>query len=401
MNDDVLVTADNVSKKFCRDLKNSLWYGVSDIVGEMACRNGNRLELRTNEFWAVKDVSFELRRGECLGLIGPNGAGKSTLLRLLNGLIKPDIGTISVRGRVGALIALGAGFNPILTGRENIYVNGSVLGLSKHEIDRKLDEIIAFAEISDFIDAPVQTYSSGMQVRLGFAIAVQMEPDVLLIDEVLAVGDAGFRGKCYNAIYDLNKNCAVIFVSHTMQHVSRLCTFLMVLDRGKESFYGTNIPRGIEKYMELFDREQGLVIEPGASKITNIALSAPRTGDHYEIHYGDALSIQFDAHIEQTHPSIEISIGIANQSLELVAQCNSGPVTNIPWKGKAKRIDLSIEKLHITPGKYYLSIIMRDCNTNTMLSWHHLTTKLTVRGHFYSPAPIAYEGAWNIISVEQ
>ena len=281
MNDDVLVKVDNVSKKFCRDLKKSLWYGVNDIAGEVFCRNGKRLDLRKEEFWALKDVSFELRRGECLGLIGPNGAGKSTLLRLLNGLINPDNGEISVRGRVGALIALGAGFNPILTGRENIYVNGAVLGLTKREIDKKLDEIIDFAEIGDFIDAPVQSYSSGMQVRLGFAIAVQMEPDVLFIDEVLAVGDVGFRGKCYNAIYDMNKDAAVIFVSHTMQHISRLCTHLMVLDHGKEYFYSNNVPLGIERYIGLFDSEKSLVIEPEKSKILNIKLSAKQLKDYY------------------------------------------------------------------------------------------------------------------------
>ena len=144
--------------------------------------------LRDGEFFAVKDVSFELRRGDCLGLLGHNGAGKTTLLKMLNGLIKPDAGSIMMRGRVGALIALGAGFNPILTGRENIYINGSVLGLTKKEIDAKIDEIIDFAEIREFIDMPVQSYSSGMAGRLGFAVATALDPDVLIVDEVLAVG---------------------------------------------------------------------------------------------------------------------------------------------------------------------------------------------------------------------
>ena len=159
--------------------------------------------LRDGEFWAVNDVSFELRRGECLGLIGHNGAGKTTLLKMLNGLIKPDAGSITIRGRVGALIALGAGFNPILTGRENIYINGSVLGLSKKEIDGKIDEIIDFAEIGEFIDSPVQNYSSGMSVRLGFSIASSLSPDVLILDEVLAVGDIGFVIKCLNRVRQL------------------------------------------------------------------------------------------------------------------------------------------------------------------------------------------------------
>ncbi|MEM1013338.1 MAG: ATP-binding cassette domain-containing protein, partial [Planctomycetota bacterium] len=162
---DVLIKVDGVGKKFCRDLKRSLWYGVKDLAAEVTGRPGERDNLRRDEFWAVDDVSFEVRRGECLGLIGHNGAGKSTLLKMLNGLIKPDRGSITMRGRIGALIELGAGFNPILTGRENVYVNGSVLGMTKKEIDRKFDAILDFAEIEDFIDAPVQTYSSGMKVR--------------------------------------------------------------------------------------------------------------------------------------------------------------------------------------------------------------------------------------------
>src|SRR5690606_278607 len=210
MSDEVLVRVENVSKKFCRDLKRSLWYGVKDILTEIYGSRKEQDHLRRHEFWAVNDVSFELRRGECLGLIGHNGAGKSTLLKILNGLIKPDRGRVVIKGRVGALIELGAGFNPILTGRENVYVNGSILGLSKSEIARKLEAIVEFSEIGEFIDTPVQYYSSGMRIRLGFAIAAQLEPDVLLVDEVLAVGDIGFVLKCFNKMDALLKNTGII-----------------------------------------------------------------------------------------------------------------------------------------------------------------------------------------------
>jgi lipopolysaccharide transport system ATP-binding protein len=195
-----VVEVEQVSKKFCRRLRYSLWYGLVDLGAELTAQNGNgELRLRHAEFLAVDDVSFELRRGECIGLIGHNGAGKSTLLKMLNGLVRPDKGKITMRGRVGALIELGAGFSPILTGRENVYINGAVLGFSKSEIDAKFDEIIDFAELDDAIDAPVQTYSSGMYVRLGFAVAAQLNPDIFLIDELLAVGDTGFRMKCFSA----------------------------------------------------------------------------------------------------------------------------------------------------------------------------------------------------------
>jgi len=250
---EVLVRVNNISKKFCRSLKKSLWYGMQDIGSELTGRKYDR-ELRPDEFWSVKDVSFELRRGECLGLIGRNGAGKTTLLRMLNGLIKPDKGSIEINGKIGGLIALGAGFNPILTGRENIYVNGSILGLSKAEIEAKFEEIIEFAEIGEFIDAPVQTYSSGMSVRLGFAVAVVLiKPDVLLLDEVLAVGDMGFVLKCFRKIDLLIPNCAVIFVSHSMPQVSRIATDIALLEKGQPVYQGKNVSEGIDLYYSKFD----------------------------------------------------------------------------------------------------------------------------------------------------
>lgn len=402
MNDDVLVKVDNISKKFCRDLKKSLWYGVNDIAGEVFCRNGKRLDLRKEEFWALKDVSFELRRGECLGLIGPNGAGKSTLLRLLNGLIKPDSGEISVRGRVGALIALGAGFNPILTGRENIYVNGSVLGLTKREIDKKLDEIIDFAEIGDFIDAPVQSYSSGMQVRLGFAIAVQMEPDVLFIDEVLAVGDVGFRGKCYNAIYDMNKGAAVIFVSHTMQHISRLCSEVMVMDRGEVTFHSNNVTKAIEEYINLFHFEESNIIEPGESKIRDIILLANKNGDFYELKFGDDLIMQLDAYIEKIYKNIELSLSIISQDLQLIAQCNSKyNKIDIQNNHRKNCFLIRIPKLNLSSGTYYISITMRCADTDLILSWHHLAFRLKIISDFLGAAPIQYSAEWKIESTNR
>jgi len=244
---EVLIKVEGVSKKFCKDLKRSLWYGMIDIarsvVGGAPSEN-----LREGEFWAVRDVSFEVRRGECLGLIGHNGAGKSTLLKMLNGLINPDEGRIEMHGKIGALIELGAGFNPILTGRENVYNNGAVLGFSKAEIDRKFDDIVAFAEIEDFIDMPVQNYSSGMKVRLGFAIASQMEPDILIIDEVLAVGDAAFRAKCINQIMSNLDKMAVIFVSHSMIQVGRICNLIVLLDHGIIKVNGNEVFKGIEAY---------------------------------------------------------------------------------------------------------------------------------------------------------
>jgi homopolymeric O-antigen transport system ATP-binding protein len=250
---DTLVKVEGASKKFSLSLKRSLWYGMQDLGNELlGRRHGGDGQLRTGEFWAVRDVSFELRRGECLGLIGHNGAGKTTLLRMLNGLIKPDQGRIEIRGKVGALIALGAGFNPILTGRENIYTNASVLGLGKREVDAKLDEIIDFAEIGKFIDSPVQNYSTGMNLRLGFSVAALLiEPDVLFLDEVLAVGDIGFIIKCLNRVRKLTANSAVVFVSHAMTYVSAFCTRVLVMKNGETLLNTTKVGEGVDCYLAL------------------------------------------------------------------------------------------------------------------------------------------------------
>ena len=235
MSNELLIQVENVSKKFCRNLKTSLWYGIQDIAKDLAGRSGYTEQLRPREFWALHDISFELKRGDSLGLIGSNGAGKSTLLKLLNGLIKPDQGRVTVRGKMGALIELGAGFNPILTGRENIYVNAAVLGIPKRQVDRILDEIIDFAELEEFIDTPVQSYSSGMRVRLGFAVAAQLKPDILIVDEVLAVGDASFRRKCINYMQNLfeSGDTTVILVSHNLRNIEQVCRQVIYLERGQ------------------------------------------------------------------------------------------------------------------------------------------------------------------------
>lgn len=231
---DVVIAVNQVSKKFCRDLKTSLFYGVQDIAADVSGRRRKSDRLRKGEFWALKDISFVLHRGDALGLIGANGAGKSTLLRILSGLIKPDTGSVMVDGQVAPLIALGAGFNPILTGRENIYANMSILGLSTRAIKKQFDDVVDFAELWEAIDAPVQSYSSGMAARLGFACAIHVEPEILLIDEVLAVGDIKFKMKCHQRLRKLReKGTAFILVSHNAHSVLNVCASSVYLAKGQ------------------------------------------------------------------------------------------------------------------------------------------------------------------------
>ena len=264
-NDDVVLSVQGLSKKFCRSLKSSLFYGMQDIASELIGARTESNELRDGEFWALKDVSFELKKGESLGLVGANGSGKTTLLRIISGLIKPDTGSIKITGRVAPLIALGAGFNTILTGRENIYVNMSILGLSREEIDEKFDEVVEFAEIGNAIDAPVQTYSSGMAARLGFACAIHTEPDILLIDEVLAVGDIKFRTKCQNKLYRLRNEskASFVFVSHNSNAISVVCSNALYLKKGKVISLGNTLEI-IHKY------EEEIFLEKATNKLNSV-----------------------------------------------------------------------------------------------------------------------------------
>lgn len=359
---ETLVKVENISKKFCRDLKRSLWYGMKDLSSELLCRsqNGDR-ELRRDEFWAVKDVSFELKRGDCLGLIGSNGAGKSTLLKLLNGLIKPDGGRISIKGRIGALIELGAGFNPILTGRENIYINGSVLGLSGREIQRQFNRIVDFAELGEFIDMPVQNYSSGMKVRLGFSVAAHLDPDVLIIDEVLAVGDAGFRTKCSDRIGKISKDSAIILVSHSMLEVARVASKVLLMKNGGAIFSGSDVAYGIRKYFHQFENNSEKVSGGWKTcKVHEINLRSntkKNDGNFVKIEYGDPLEIEIVYTLDKSILNSLINIAFFDRQKRNVAQCSSikagYKVVNPSGIMKSK---VMIERIPFNMGNYDVSV---------------------------------------------
>src|SRR6185436_5981564 len=218
---------------------------LSSAFGAGIGSNGNGHEIRNpkseirNSFWALDDVSFEVKRGAVVGIIGRNGAGKSTLLKILSRITKPTRGHATINGRVGSLLEVGTGFHPELSGRENIYLNGAILGMRKSEIERKFDEIVAFAEVEKFIDTPVKRYSSGMYVRLAFAVAAHMETEVLLVDEVLAVGDAEFQKKCFSKITDIrHEGRTIAIVSHNLAAVRNICTHGLKIERGRATHQG-------------------------------------------------------------------------------------------------------------------------------------------------------------------
>ena len=211
-------------------------------------------KLKFNEFLAVNDVSFNVEKGETLGLIGTNGAGKSTTLKLISGILKPTSGTIITRGNIVPMLELGAGFDPELTGKENIYLNGAILGYSKEYLESKYDEIVDFAEIREFIDMSIRNYSSGMMARLAFSIASVVQPEILIVDEILAVGDVNFQKKSYNRMQELmNGGATVLFVSHDLEKIEEMCDHVIWLDKGKVKQYGT-----AKEVVSAYKKEQGI-----------------------------------------------------------------------------------------------------------------------------------------------
>ena len=449
-----LIKVEGVSKKFCLSLKKSLWYGLCDMGRELTGRrhgsvhaevggqksaarqidSSTRLTandtnsqlvsrgdaetqrqqpitidqppstinqepgLRPKEFWAVHDVSFELKRGECLGLIGRNGAGKTTLLKMLNGLIKPDAGRIEMRGRVGALISLGAGFNGVLTGRENIYTNASVLGLSKREIDAKLDEIIDFAEIGDFLDTPVQNYSSGMAVRLGFAVASSLDPDILLVDEVLAVGDLGFRYKCFRRISELMERAAVIFVSHDMASVARLSNRIMLMGQGQIQMYGDDCPAVIQQYNNLFKTSGQIQAGTGEIDVTDIRIMpVSRRAEDGILHYGEDIAVECTMQFKGNVPEAHMNITFMDQANNQVAQCLSARQGfSVQRRNSLQRVRMVYRNFPFNPGSYSLWLVVYEPGGVRSYSVHYGACPFVVSGDHVGYIPIQPVTEWSV-----
>ncbi len=251
-----IIVAENLTKKYARSQHKHKRYALRDLFAEIRGRRPEDAELRPDEFYAVDDLSFSVAPGEAVALIGRNGCGKSTTLRMVAGLIKPDRGRVAVRGRIQALIALGAGFNDRLTGRDNIFNNAAVLGLGRRQTDAIVGEVIDFAELDEFLDSPVGTYSSGMKARLGFSVAVHLKPDILVVDEVLSVGDLAFANKCQLKMQQMRqRGMTLLLVSHATAMIRRICDRAIWLDRGKPRMAG-NTEAVVDAYVEHMSDEK-------------------------------------------------------------------------------------------------------------------------------------------------
>ncbi len=321
---------------------------------------------KANTFWALKDVSFSVNQGEVVGVIGRNGAGKSTLLKVLSKITDPTEGKAILRGRVASLLEVGTGFHQELTGRENIYLNGSVLGMRKREIDKKFDEIIAFSELDDFLDTPVKHYSSGMYMRLGFAVAAHLEPEILLVDEVLAVGDVQFQKKCLGKIGTIaKKGHTVLFVSHSMSAIQSLCQSIILMESGRTSFIGpTN--EGIQMYLEdkIFDNptEWDLerverVNELIGSNLRLIKIEAcPNRKGGFDFNEPLRFIVSFKSNFSAEGIGVELAIDdMLGQRITTFESHRVNYEVDVK-KGVSYQCELEVPSVVLLPGSYYLSI---------------------------------------------
>ncbi|MGE3820536.1 MAG: ABC transporter ATP-binding protein [Isosphaeraceae bacterium] len=329
---------------------------------------GTSHKSKANEFWALSAVSFKVMPGDVVGVIGRNGAGKSTLLKVLSRITEPTAGRVEIRGRVGSLLEVGTGFHPELTGRENIYMNGSILGMTRREIGRRFDEIVAFAELERFLDTPVKRYSSGMYVRLAFAVAAHLEPEILIVDEVLAVGDTAFQKKCLGRIQQVGRSGrTVLFVSHNMAAVQNLCDRVVLLDQGQVAFEGETT-QGISRYADMFttshEAEIDLSNHPGrlghhrSSPILKSLRILGRTGEpSTQVPAGCPATFELIVGKPRANGPFHFGISIETSEGIQVARLNTMHVVTgaLPIADEA-RVTCELESLPLTPDRYYLSI---------------------------------------------
>lgn len=342
------------------------------------------------EFWALKDVGFSIQKGEAIGLIGPNGSGKSTLLKLLSQITSPTQGEIILRGKVASLLEIGTGFHPELTGRENIFLNGAILGMSKKEIHSKFNEIVAFSGVEKFLDTPVKRYSSGMHVRLAFAVAAHMEPDILIVDEVLAVGDVNFQKKSLNKMDQVTKEAGrtVIFVSHNMEAIQRLCTRCILLKEGRIEMIGKT-DQVIAKYLDNRNQQSSPDLATrqdrsgrGDIKFTDIAIT--NLEGSQEIESGQGLRIRLQYKSEHREPLVDcrVVITIVNEDSQPALRLDSD-VTENSFRGGLEpngEIVCETAAADLRAGQYFAHIdfLIKGASIDyvTMAGDFHVTTKI-------------------------
>lgn len=325
--------------------------------------HGNR---KGGQIWALRDVNFEVKEGEILGVIGGNGAGKSTLLKIISRITAPTEGTIKINGRVGSLLEVGTGFHPELTGRENTYLNGTILGMSHVEVTQKLEEIIEFAEVAKFIDTPVKRYSSGMRVRLAFAVAAHLEPEILVIDEVLAVGDIAFQKKCLGKMDQISKQYGntVLFVSHNMQTIRALCSRAIVLSAGEIIAEG-DVHEAVDIYnSNLLNRDfssttlvndESIRRGSGAVRFNDLRLLDAKGNERHLFEMGEKVRFSLSYEVFENVPNLYVSIAFRSGKMgEIITSLRHRVTGKVIKKNTKSSLELEIPELNLRPGEYTL-----------------------------------------------
>ncbi|HEY3856225.1 MAG TPA: ABC transporter ATP-binding protein [Verrucomicrobiae bacterium] len=418
---DAIISVSNLGKcyKISHERKSHHYVALRDVLAEKAKglfsiiqKSGKKSSDRaadgsTEDFWAVKDVSFEIHRGDVVGIIGRNGAGKSTLLKILSRITEPTKGRVKLRGRVASLLEVGTGFHPELTGRENIFLNGAILGMPRVEIKRKFDEIVAFAEVDRFLDTPVKRYSSGMYVRLAFAVAAHLEPEILVVDEVLAVGDAQFQKKCLGKMRDVasQEGRTVLFVSHNMAAVLQLTTVGIVLNKGQVIFQGNS--------------EDAVAAYTGATALdSTVAFNVERTPrKHIGTHAAKFLLLRFDRELPiftfeedfsfiakvravQNIPRIRFSMTIFTAEGTPVGSCFSSESGGLN-QGQEAEIRITLPCPKLAPGRYHCGVaIGKGDNRNGHVDYDAIldTLAFEVRPEEGQDGTIAkWERSWGVM----
>ncbi|MEA5463493.1 ABC transporter ATP-binding protein [Leptothoe sp. PORK10 BA2] len=375
---DTVIQVENLGKKYIIGQQQESSYSykaLRDVLADSAKSLGRRLRhpgkpfvsSNQEEFWALKELSFEIKQGEVVGIIGRNGAGKSTLLKILSRITEPTTGRIRLRGRVASLLEVGTGFHPELTGRENIFLNGAILGMSRVEINRKFDKIVEFAEIAKFLDTPVKRYSSGMYVRLAFAVAAHLEPEILVIDEVLAVGDVAFQKKCLGKIENIarREQRTVLFVSHQMAAIKSLCSRVIVLDSGQLkidnspqagiNFYLKNLETVVNRQAISALRRTGT----GALKLIDFWVEDSSSESIGTVVSGSDITLKFSYYRNTIAPLNKVVLGFSLHTslgdiLSIVYSDYMGvSFSNLSTKGE---ISCQIKDLNLSKGRYYVGV---------------------------------------------
>lgn len=390
---DTVIRVENLSKKYIlgqqkeggssyKSLRESMSDGAKSL-GKKVLKPGSKKDLNPSdqEFWALKDVSFEIKQGDRVGFIGRNGAGKSTLLKVLSRITEPTSGSIRIKGRVASLLEVGTGFHPELTGRENIFLNGAILGMSKVDITRKFDEIVAFAEVEKFLDTPVKRYSSGMYVRLAFAVAAHLEPEILIVDEVLAVGDAQFQKKCLGKMEDVGKEGrTVLFVSHNMATVTTLCQRGIWLIGGQVHMEG-DAEQVTSKFLTYGAEHSGDVIINSSNKpnqrfcFNRVSLLNSERNISSTFDIREPIKIRLEYSARQTFKDLEISLRVYNSSGIPIFTTNRSSSTSLEILNGNHISEIEIPYQFLVPGTYSIDIaahvpnIEVICNHQSLISF--------------------------------